>query len=309
MDRILSAVFVMIWSSGFLIGSVATRHVPPFALSFWRFVAAGVILTAVAVALQRQWPRQAAGWRDAAVAGVLLQGLQFGAGYLAMAWGVSPGLVALLVCSAPVLVAILAGPLLGERLGRRGWVGTLLALAGVVVVGNEHLHGGGSVSGLMAAVVASVSLAAGTIYQKRSGAAVDVWPGAAVQAFAAAAVVAPATLLLEGGPEIPSDGVGVAAWGWLTVINSVVGVAVLLVMLRRSAGTAVSGLLYVVPPATVLLSVPVLGQQIDVGTVAGLVLTLVGAVLVDRAVGRSVRPDHRISSARGGDHGMAAPSG
>ena len=81
---------------------------------------------------------------------------------------------------------------------------------------------------------------------------------------------------------MPTTGPGLAAFAWIVVANSVAGAVLLFVLLRRGTGAGVSGLLYLVPPVTAVLAVPVLGQPLEPLTVVGLAVTLVGVVLVNR---------------------------
>ena len=283
-------MFVLLWSSGYLAAAVATRATPPFALTVWRFLFAALLLAGIAVVTRAPWPRGRRAWRDLVVTGVLLQGLQFGAAYGGVALGVPAGLAALVLCLAPALVAAASGPVLGERLGRTGWWGSGLALVGALVAGGHHLvAGGGSAAGLGLLALGLVGFAAGTLYQKRTGATMDLRTGTAVQMLAGAVAVLPVALVTEHGLPLPSTGRG-GRVAWIVVMNSVAGAVLLFVLLRRGTGAGVSGLLYLVPPVTAVLAVPVLGQPLEPLTVVGLALTLVGVVLVNRAVVRAARP-------------------
>jgi drug/metabolite transporter (DMT)-like permease len=277
-------VFVLLWSSGYLAGAIATRSAPPFSLTVWRFLVAALLLAGIAVVTRAPWPRGRRAWRDLVITGVLLQGVQFGAGYGALALGVPAGLGALVLCLAPALVAVLSGPVLGERLGRVGWWGSALALAGALVAGVHHLvTAGGSPAGIGLLLLGLAGFAGGTLYQKRAGASMDLRTGTAVQLLAGVVAVLPVALLTEHGLPLPSTGSGFAALAWIVVMNSIAGAILLFVLLRRGTGAGVSGLLYLVPPATAVLAVPVLGQPLEVATVVGLVLTLVGVVVVNCA--------------------------
>jgi drug/metabolite transporter (DMT)-like permease len=285
----LSVLFVLVWSCGYLSGALATRDTPPFALSTWRFLAAGLILVIVAVLTKAPWPRGPKEWRDLTVTGLLLQATHFGGGYAAMALGVPAGLVALVLCLCPVVVAALAGPLLGERLGVAGRVGTAVAVLGTLVAGADHLDDGGTVWGFVFLLVGLAGFAGGTIYQKRSGATMDLRTGSAVQFLVAAAALAPFAALTEGGFPLPTTPVGIGALLWIILVNSLVGIVLLFALLRRGTGAGASGLIYLVPSVTAVLAVPVLGQPLEPQTIVGLAITLLGVVLVNR----SSRADER----------------
>ena len=310
LQRSLSPAFVLLWSSGYLAAGIATRAVPPFALTVWRFLLAALLLAGLAALTGAPWPQGRRAWRDLVVTGVLLQGVQFGAAYGALALGVPAGLGALVLCLAPALVAVLSGPVLGEPLGRMGWWGSGLALLGTLVAGAHHLvAGGGSVAGLGLLLLGLVGFAGGTLYQKRTGATMDLRTGTAVQLVAGAVAVLPVALLTERGLPLPTTTSGVAAFAWIVVMNSIAGAMLLFVLLRRGTGAGASGLLYLVPPVTAVLAVPVLGQPLEPLTVVGMAITLAGVVLVNRsgrpqgrdaadsaATSASVRVSERVGS-------------
>lgn len=283
MNRLLGVLFVLVWSGGYLAGALGTRDMPPFALLTWRFAIAGLLLVIIAVMTRAPWPRGRKEWRDLVVTGVLLQAMHFGGGYSAMALGVPAGLVSLILCLSPVVVAVLAGPLLGERLGVLGRAGTAVAVLGALVAGVDHLDDGGTAWGFVFLLVGLVGFAGGTIYQKRAGATMDLRTGSAVQFLVAAALAAPVAAVVEGGFPLPKTAVGFAAFAWIILVNSLVGVVLLFALLRKGTGTGTSGLIYVVPPVTAVLAVPVLGQPLEPQTIVGLALTLVGVVLVNRS--------------------------
>ena len=283
LQRALGPTFVLLWSSGYLAGTIATRSSPPFALTVWRLLAAAVLLAAIAVVTRAPWPRTRKAWRDLVITGVLLQGVQFGAAYGALGFGVPAGLGALVLGLAPALVAVFSGPVLGERLGRAGWWGSALALVGTLVAGVHHLvAAGGSAAGIGLLLLGLSGFAAGTLYQKRTGASMDLRTGTAVQLLAGAVTVLPVALLTEHGLPLPSTGSGWAALVWIIVVNSIAAAILLFVLLRRGTGAGASGLLYLVPAVTAVLAVPVLGQPLELATIVGLALTLAGVVLVNR---------------------------
>jgi drug/metabolite transporter (DMT)-like permease len=281
--RALGPLFVLLWSSGFLAGAFGTRDVPGLSLTTLRLLLAGGLLVAVAAATGARWPRGRREWRDLLVTGALMQAVQYGATSCALALGVPAGLAALVLCLSPVVVAVLGGPVLGERLGPIGWLGSAVAVAGALVVGSDHLDDGGSTAGFALLGLGLAGFAAGTVHQKRVGSGMDLRTGSAVQVLVGAALVAPLAVLVDGGVALPRTAAGAGALAWLVVVNSGVAVLLLFVLLRRGAAAAVSGLLYLVPPVTAVLAVPLLGQPLDPRTLVGLAVTLAGVVLVHHA--------------------------
>jgi drug/metabolite transporter (DMT)-like permease len=298
-NRVLGPLFVLLWSSGYLAGGLGTRDVPGLSLTTWRLLLAGALMVVLALVTGAPWPRGRREWRDLVVGGLLLQAVQFGGGYTALGLGVPAGLAALVLCLSPVLVAVLGGPLLGERLGPLGWVGTAIAVAGALVAGLEHLHDGGSAAGLALLALGLIGLAAGTVHQKRV-VVMDLRSGTAVQALVGAVVLAPLAVLVDGGLVLPYTATGLGALAWLVVVSSGVCFLLLFVLLRRGTAAGVSGLLYLVPPVTAVLAVPVLGQPLEPQTLAGLAITLAGVAVVQRAMRSPERHDTSVSSRKAG---------
>src|SRR4051812_25540472 len=97
----LPLAFVLVWSSGYVVGALATEVSAPLAVTLWRFAVAAGVLGARALARHERWPRG----RDLAmlaVIGVLLFAVQFGALYTALADGMPAGTTALIACSSPL---------------------------------------------------------------------------------------------------------------------------------------------------------------------------------------------------------------
>ncbi|MFC6936947.1 DMT family transporter [Actinomadura yumaensis] len=125
-------VFVVLWSSAFIAGVIGVDAAPPLLLMFSRFAAAGLLLAAFARAVRAPWPRGRT-LAHVAVSGLLVQAVQFGALYSALGMGLPAAVVALVQGLNPVVIAVLAARLLGERVNGRQWVGFGLGAAGVLL--------------------------------------------------------------------------------------------------------------------------------------------------------------------------------
>ena len=101
---LMGTAFILVWSSGYLVGSVVTRTMPPLAVTMWRFAIAAALLAVVAVVRRDRWPDRRQTLALLGV-GVPMFAVQFGALYTAMAEGLSAGTTALIACSSPLAVA------------------------------------------------------------------------------------------------------------------------------------------------------------------------------------------------------------
>jgi drug/metabolite transporter (DMT)-like permease len=292
----LPVVFVLIWSSGYLVGSIGAHAGPPLGLLAWRFVIAFAVLAAISLATRAPWPSEPRTYLHLLAIGILLQTVQFATLYLALGMGIPAGLSSLILSACPLVVGAAAVPLFGERLAGAQWLGLALGLAGVGISLAEKLAGGGKLAGYALVALALAGFAAGTLYQKAAGLKVDLRTGTTVQLFGAMATTVPLALL-HGGMRLPLTFPAVGSLFWLATVNSIGSFTLLFVLLRMRGGGAATSLLYLVPPVTALLGVPILGQSVGWSVFAGMAVSGVGVVLVLRG-GHRDEPTQRAQEER-----------
>jgi drug/metabolite transporter (DMT)-like permease len=278
----MPAVFVLIWSTGFVVARLGMPHAPPFGFLAWRF-ALSVGLFLVWVAWSRApWPQGRAQWRHLAVTGILMH-----AGYLGGVWaavkdGLGAGTTALIVGLQPLLTAAWASTQgAAPRVDARQWLGLLMGLGGLVLVVGQRLGSGQATAFNVAlAVAALASITAGTLYQKARVAACDVRTAGTVQ-LAAAFVVTLPLALLEQEPLVWHRDLQLAM-AWSVVALTLGGSSLLYLLIQRGAATRVSSLMYLVPPCTAVLAWLMFDEPITLAVVAGIALTAAGVSLVLR---------------------------
>jgi drug/metabolite transporter (DMT)-like permease len=275
--RLAKGVMVPVWSSGFIVGTLAVRHASGLSILFWRMSVAALVMAAIALVLRVEWPRERRILLQMVAVGLLLQAAQFVGIFLALQHGVSAGLTALLAGSSPLLVAILATFLLDEHLHSTQWIGSLIGVAGVVFAVIEELNGGGSAIGFVFALVGLAGLVGGTLVQRAGGANVDPRAANTIQLAVAAVVITPLTALTAGFDLGPGT---LAPLAWLIFGLSIGAVMLFFWLLRNEKSGEATSFLYLVPATTAIAGVPILGQPLQIGAVIGLVLALIGVRMV-----------------------------
>jgi drug/metabolite transporter (DMT)-like permease len=275
--RLGKAVMVPVWSSGFIVGTLAVRHSSGLSILFWRMSIATLVMAAIALALRVEWPRDRRSLIQMVVVGLTLQAAQFVGIFLALQNGVSAGLTALLAGSSPLLVAVFATFLLDEHLKPMQWVGSLIGVAGVVFAVIEELNGGGSPVGFLFALMGLAGLVGGTLVQRAGGAKVDPRAANTIQLAVAAAVIAPLTALTA---DFNIATATLAPLAWLIFGLSIGAVMLFFWLLRNEKSGEATSFLYLVPATTAIAGVPILGQPLQIGAVVGLVLALIGVRMV-----------------------------
>jgi drug/metabolite transporter (DMT)-like permease len=276
-QRLAKAVMVPVWSSGFIVGTLAVRHASGLSILFWRMSIAALVMAAIALVTRVDWPRDTKTLLEMVVVGLLLQAAQFVGIFLALQYGVAAGLVALLAGSSPLLVAMLATVLLDEHLEPIQWVGSVIGVAGVVFAVIEELGGAGSPLGFLFAVIGLAGLVGGTLVQRVGGADVDPRAANTIQLAVAAAVIAPLTALTA---NFDLGAGALAPLAWLIFGLSIGAVMLFFWLLKREKSGEATSFLYLVPATTAIAGVPILGQPLQLGAVIGLVLAFIGVRLV-----------------------------
>jgi drug/metabolite transporter (DMT)-like permease len=279
----MPAVFVLIWSTGFIVARYGMPHAPPFGFLAMRY-ALSVAAFAVWVALTRAaWPQGRQQWAHLTVAGLLMHAGYLGGVWAAVKAGIGAGTVALIVGLQPVLTAIWLSLAQGAHsVARRQWLGLLLGFGGLVLVVGHKL-GAGEVTplNLALAVVALLSITTGTLYQKRFVKACDVRTANAVQLAAAWVVTLPLALFESGAWDWDPELIGAMAWSVLVLTLG--GSSMLYLLIQRGAAAKVTSLFYLVPPCTALMAWLLFNEPLSAQVLAGIALTAVGVAVVVRA--------------------------
>ncbi len=284
----MPAVFVLIWSTGFIVARYGMPHAPPFSFLEVRYALSALCLLVWALVARAVWPQARMQWGHLAVTGVLMHAGYLGGVWAAVKLGMGAGLSALLVGLQPVLTGLWLSALGGE-VTRRQWTGLVLGLGGLVLVVWQKL-GLGEVNGanLAFAVTALVSITAGTLYQKRFVQPCDVRTANLVQLAAAFVVTLPLALMETESPRwftasgaLNTELAGAMAWSVLGMTLG--GSSLLYLLIQRGAATRVTSLMYLVPPTTALMAWVLFDEPITALTVAGVALTALGVSVVVRS--------------------------
>lgn len=279
----MPAVFVVLWSTGFIGAKFGLPYAEPFTFLSLRLVAVIILLAGVAVVMRAPWPKDRRLMGHLAVSGVLVHTLYLGGVFAAIRAGLPSGITALVVGLQPLLTAVVAGRLLGELISRRQWIGLALGLAGVAMVLSTRLTGleWGALPwrALGFSVIALVGMTAGTLYQKRFCTGMDLRTGAVIQYLAAAALILPLAALTET-MRVQWTGSFIFALGWLVLVLSVGAISLLMTLIRLGEAARVASLFYLVPPVTALMAWGLFDERLGFLGLAGMALTAVGVALV-----------------------------
>jgi drug/metabolite transporter (DMT)-like permease len=279
----MPAVFVLIWSTGFIVARYGMPHAPPLGFLALRY-ALSVLAFGVWIAFARAaWPQGRVQWVHLAVAGVLMHAGYLGGVWAAVKAGLGAGTVALIVGLQPVLTALWLSFRQGaQSIARQQWLGLLLGLGGLtLVVGHKLGIGEVKPFNLGLGVFALLSITVGTLYQKRFVQACDVRTANAVQLAAAFVVTLPLALIERGAWDLHPELIGAMAWSVLVLTLG--GSSMLYLLIQRGAAAKVTSLLYLVPPCTAVMAWLLFKEPLSAQVLGGIALTAAGVALVVRS--------------------------
>lgn len=280
---LMPPLFVVLWASGFVVTSLGVAFAEPFTFLLYRFVIVTVLLAVIALATGAPWPRT---WRfvgHIAVVGLFLQAMYLGGVYTAIARGIPAGISALIVGVQPIITAVVAGPLLGERVRARQWLGLVLGLLGIgLVLWNKLSLDIGQLEGVVWNVAGLIGITAATLYQKQYCSQMDWRSGGVIQYGAAAIVTYIMTLIMGETGAIAWSPEVFIAYAWLICVLSIGAVSLLGWLIRRGEASRLASLFYLVPPTAALGGWLLFDEMLGPLALLGMAITVVGVALVAR---------------------------
>lgn len=283
--RLYPLLFVVLWSTGFIGAKFGLPDAEPLTFLSIRYALVLVLMGAVAAFTQAPWPRTAAECLHIGVSGVLVHAVYLGGVFTAIGLGLPAGVTALVVGLQPVLTALGAGVLLGERVRPTQWIGLALGFAGVgLVVAHKaaaSVSGGALVTMLVPAVLALLGITAGTLYQKRFCPSFDLRTGSVIQ-FLPCLVVTAFFAWQTETMQVRWTGAFVFALAWLVFVLSLGAVSLLNMLIRRGSAVNVASLFYLTPPTTALIAWALFGETLTGLALIGMGLAVFGVWLARR---------------------------
>lgn len=273
-------VLALLWGASYGLIKLAVAGVPPVTLVAARVVIAGALLWAIMVRQGIVLPRSRAMWGKFLVQAAMNSILPF----TLIAWGeqtVDSGLAAILNSTTPIFVFLIT---LGRQRDRAGWlrpVGIALGLAGTIeIIGWSALARVGAHAAAELAIVAATLCYAVAAVFGRSFADVPPIVPAAGSMLCAAAVMVPASLLIDRPWTLAPSMTSLAALAALATLSTAGALVVYFRLLSRLGSVGTASVAYLRAGVSVLLGILLLGEQPTVATGIGLALVLVGVVAI-----------------------------
>ncbi|MFD1745803.1 DMT family transporter [Rhizobium helianthi] len=289
LDRLAPALFVLLWSTGWIVAKIASLHAEPLTFLAARHMLAAIVFAAFSIAVSAAWPRTNKAVLHGFTSGILLHGLYLAGLWWAIGQGVPASLSGVIAGLQPLLTAGFAILLLRERLGVKQVCGLLLGFAGVAIAVSPQFADvmktglTGLAVPVLVNLIAMFSVTLGTLYQKRFLAQGDLRTIAVLQYLGAFAVTVPLVYGLENG-RFDWSWPAIAAMAWSVLGISMGAVGLLLYLIRRGQVSRAASLIYLMPPLVAIEAAMLFGETLTLPMIAGTVTVVIGVYLVNQKV-------------------------
>lgn len=296
--RLAPAIFVLLWSTGWVVAKYAAFFADPLTFLALRYTLAIALFSGFCAATGARWPRS---WRaigHAVMSGVLLHGLYLGAIWWAIGEGVPAAISGIIAGLQPLMTAAVAPFLIGENLSRQQRCGLVLGFSGIALAVLPKVLAIDTEIHLLPVAINVLGMAAvtcGTLYQKRYLQTGDIRTIAVLQYAGALVVTVPLALMLEDLHVVWSLEL-VAALAWSVLGLSMGAIALLLYLIRRGQVSRAASLIYLVPPLAAVQAALFFGEPLTWPMVAGTIIAVTGVYLTNRKSGSEARSGEQASN-------------
>ena len=281
MIRSFPFLFVILWSSAFITSKIIVQDASPFASLAFRFALVTAGFFCFAAILKESLLASRKDMLEAAGTGILFHGLYLGGVFFAISKGMPAGLSALIVSLQPVLTGALAGPVLGEQVTWRQWLGIALGFGGAALVLGLDVGGELPLIGLIATAISLLAVTAGTLWQKRLSGRLPLSVSNMYQALAACLFHIMVMLAIEE-PFLAFTPSFMMAMGWQILAVSFGAFTILMYLIKAGSASQTATLFFLVPPVSAVMGWLFVNEQLTATDITGLIIATVGVYVATR---------------------------
>ena len=281
MVRIFPLIFILLWSSAFITTKPIIDSSDPFtALAFrFFFVAIGFYLFSI-------YSRQSIivnqkNLIESVFSGVLFHGFYLGGVFYSISIGMPTGIAALIVTLQPVLTNALSGPILGEKVTIKQWVGVLLGFVGAALVLGLDVGSDIPLLGVIATIVALIAITTSTIWQKKLSNNLPLSVSNTYQATGGF-IFHLLIVIFFANPEIQFTKTFIIAMSHQIFLVSFGAFTILMFLIKHNSASKTVSIFFLIPPTSALMAWFFLGETFTAWDLLGFIITSIGVFIATR---------------------------
>ena len=281
MIRIYPFIFILLWSSAFITTKPIVDNSEPFSALAFRFffVAAGFYLFSL-YSKQSIIIRQK-NLIESVFSGVLFHGFYLGGVFYSISIGMPTGIAALIVTLQPVLTNALSGPILGEKVTKKQWTGVLLGFLGAILVLGLDVGSNIPVLGLVATIVALISITASTIWQKKLSNNLPLSVSNFYQAIGGC-LFHIFVVIFFSKPYIYFTDTFLIAMGHQIFLVSFGAFTILMFLIKNNSASKTVSIFFLIPATSAFMAWLFLNESLTTIDIIGFLITSIGVYIATR---------------------------
>ncbi len=281
MVRIFPLLFILLWSSAFITTKPIIDNSSPFAALAFRFffVAFGFYLfcffSRQSIIIRRKH------LIESVISGVLFHGFYLGGVFYSISIGMPTGIAALIVTLQPVLTNALSGPILGEKVTTKQWIGVLLGFIGAALVLGLDVGSHIPLLGLIATIVALISITTSTIWQKKLSNNLPLAVSNMYQALGGC-LFHILIILLFTKPYINFSQVFLIAMSHQIFLVSFGAFTILMYLIKKNSASKTVSIFFLIPATSAFMAWLFLNENLTNLDILGFLITTIGVYIATR---------------------------
>ena len=281
MIRILSFIFILLWSSAFITGKVIVEHGTPFASLSFRFAIVAFGFLCFSFFFNERIKTNLKNIIESSISGILFHGLYLGGCFYSFSIGLPASISALIVSMQPILTNILAGPILKEKISWKQWIGVILGFTGTLLVLGFDIGNSIPLEGILATIVALIAVTTGTLFQKKLSGNLSLSVSSFYQTIAASIFLFFIMLIFEDSYIHFSLSFNLSM-AWQILVVSFGAFTILMYLLKVGSASKTSNLFFLIPPVSALMGWIFLNEIIVYSDILGLIICSIGVYIATK---------------------------
>jgi len=281
MIRIYPFIFILLWSSAFITTKPIVDDSDPFSALAFRFFFVALGFYAFSIYSKQSIIINQKNLIESVLSGVLFHGLYLGGVFYSISIGMPTGIAALIVTLQPILTNALSGPILGEKVTIKQWIGVLLGFSGAVLVLGLDVGSNIPMLGLVATVVALISITSSTIWQKKLSNNLPLSVSNFYQAVGGC-LFHTLVILFFGKHYINFSATFIIAMGHQIFLVSFGAFTILMFLIKNNSASKTVSIFFLIPTTSAFMAWLFLNESLTTLDLIGFLITTIGVYIATR---------------------------
>ena len=281
MPRIFPFIFIILWSSAFITTKPIVDNSDPFSALAFRFFIVTLGFYIFSLYLKQSIIINKKNLIESVFSGVLFHGLYLGGVFYSISIGMPTGIAALIVTLQPVLTNILSGPILNEKITIKQWIGVFLGFVGASLVLGLDIGSDIPLLGLIATIIALLSITASTIWQKKLSKNLPLSVSNFYQAFGGC-LFHILVIIFFAKPYINLNKTFLIAMSHQIFLVSFGAFTILMFLIKKNSASKTVSVFFLIPATSALMAWFFLNENLTNLDIIGFMITSIGVYIATR---------------------------